>query len=553
VQLTLLHDLPLVEHYFHPSGRRGLSEFPVAPRAGAPEPAQALSRTARGMVLAAVAMVAALFALDSTVVSVALPEIRDQLGGGSATIEWVSSIYLLTFAVSLIPAGRLADRFGPRVMFVSGTALYAAAALLGALAAAPWMLVLGRGAQGVGAGTVSPAGLLLVTRAFGADRRGWAIGLVGMLLGISSAVGPLVGGIFTDTVGWRAIFVAHGLLGAAAAFLLTRAVARDRSSSTVDLRLGSTAALAGVVLGIQLAIIEGRRLGWHDAIAFAALAAVSVVVFWRLERSRDDKVLDFSVLRRPPVAASVISRSVVSFAFFGNLFYLTLFLEGTAGYSAFQTGLILLPSSLAGVAASPFVGRLTDRVGPGSVLAAGTAAAAAGLFVVALIDKDSSIAFHLAPALILNGIGFAMVSVASRLAPLGAVPEAQHGRVTSLVSFLSRAAAGFGVTFATGIFHLLSTEGVTRALGDHELSAAPRTVDFVRGCLGVGNLRAHLDPLAVHGAGFPDVAAAATTVDSAFSWIFSATLIVLATIVALGAVAIAVLLRGSRQPTSTGS
>jgi MFS family permease len=546
VQLTLLHDLPLVEHYFHPSGGRRQTEHAVASGDDAGVPAA--SRLSRAVILVGTATVTALFGLDSTVISVALPAIRDELGGGAATIEWVSSIYLLTFAVTLIPAGRMVDRFGPRTMFGVGAALYVVAALLGAVATDPWMLVLGRGLQGIGAGLVAPAGLLAVTRAFGTERRGWAIGLMGMVLGLFSATGPLVGGAFTDTIGWRAIFVSHAVLATVGTLLVIRDSPPDRAGRAIELRLRSTAALAGAVLGIQLAVIEGRRLGWDAALAFLALSVACAAVLWRLERGRPDPVLDLSILRRPPVAASAIARSVVSFAFFGNLFYLTLFLESSAGYTAFQTGLILLPSSLVGVAASPFVGRLADRFGAGSVLFAGTAAASAGLFAIALVHKDSSIAYHVVPALILNGLGFAMVSVAARMAPLAAVSSDYHGRVTALVSFVSRVASGFGVTFATGVFHLLSDHGVTRALEERRLPTAQHTVQFVLGCLGVGNLQAHLDPRTVKGVGLPDVASAVSIVDSAFLWTFSATLFVLATIVAVGAFAIALLFFRARTP-----
>jgi hypothetical protein len=254
--LTLLHDQPLVEHYFHPSGRRGLAAEAPAPA----EPSGTPSPRARAIVLGAAATVSGLFALDSTVISVALPQIRDDLGGGSATIEWVSSVYLLTFAVTLLPAGRMVDRYGARRMFLSGVAVYVFAAVLGALAQAPWMLILGRGAQGVGAGIVGPAVLVLVTHAFGAERRGWAIGLLGMLLGVFSAAGPLVGGIFTDTVGWQAIFVVHATLAAVAAALVAHTIAPEAAGSPLPLRLASTAALAGVVLGIQVSIIEGPPL-----------------------------------------------------------------------------------------------------------------------------------------------------------------------------------------------------------------------------------------------------------------------------------------------------
>ena len=546
VRLTLLHDLPLVDHYFHPSGRHG-STGRLVPFAGRDAEGDA-RRRARLRVLAAVTTVTGLIGLDSTVVSVALPAIRDDLGGGAATIEWVASVYVLTFAVTLLPAGRLVDRAGAGRTFVAGTAVYVGAALLGAVALAPWMLILGRGLQGVGAGIVSPAGLLLLTRAYGAERRGFAIGLMGMILGVFSAVGPLVGGTFTDTVGWRAIFVVHALLATAAAVLVKDALRQGSRSRDVDLRLPAVLLLAGVVLGIQICIIEGNRVGWPVFAAFGTLALVCALALRRAERGRTDRVIDFSLLRLPPVAASAISRSVVSFAFFGNLFYLTLYLQSSAGYSAFQTGLILLPSSVAGVLASPFVGKVVDRTGPTSVMAVGVSFCSAGLFALVLIDASSSVGIHLVPGLLLNGLGYAMVSVSAKSAPLAAVPDDLQGRVSALVSFVARVASGFGVTFATGVFHALSDHGIRRTLDGERIPVRKNTIGFVDRYLGVDDLSSHLDSDDVRSAGFASVGQAATTVDHAFTWIFSATLVVLGTIVAAGAVAIVLL---SRHGTST--
>jgi MFS transporter, DHA2 family, methylenomycin A resistance protein len=545
VRLTLLHDLPLVDHYFHPSGRHGAAGR-LAP-AGLVAEGHA-ARSTRLRVLAAVTTVTGLIGLDSTVVSVALPAIRDDLGGGAATIEWVASVYVLTFAVTLLPAGRLVDRVGAGRSFVVGTAVYVAAAVIGAAALAPWMLILGRGLQGVGAGIVSPAGLVLLTRAYGAERRGFAIGLMGMILGVFSAVGPLVGGTFTDTVGWRAIFVAHALLATAAVVLVADVLRPGARSRDVDLRLRAVLLLAGVVLGIQICIIEGNRVGWPVFAAFGTLALVCALALRRVERGSADRVIDFSLLRLPPVAASAISRSVVSFAFFGNLFYLTLYLQSSAGYSAFQTGLILLPSSVAGVLASPFVGKVVDRTGPTSVMAIGVSFCSAGLFALVLIDANSSVGLHLAPALLLNGLGYAMVSVSAKSAPLAAVSDDLQGRVSSLVSFVARVASGFGVTFATGVFHVLSDRGIRRALDDQRIPARRSTIGFVDRYLGVDDLSSHLHREDVRAAGFASIAQASSTVDHAFTWIFSATTLVLGTIVAAGAVAIVLL---SRQGTST--
>jgi DHA2 family methylenomycin A resistance protein-like MFS transporter len=504
------------------------------------------SRGARLTVLVGVALMLAASALDATIISVALPTIRNDLGGGPEVIQWVASVYFLAAAVLLVPAGRMVDLVGARRVLVAGGAVYVTGSVLGAVATEPLVLILGRAVQGAGSGIMSPAAVVLVATVYGPRRRGTAIGLVTGMLALASTVGPVLGGILTDTVGWQVIFVNHAVLAGLGTALILRAPSRPGAGGRVSLDGRGTVAWAGTILAFQLAVLHWGALG---GLAGPMLLGVSVLVGWvlvRTERRQDDPLFDLSLLKIPAVAAAAVARSLVAFAFFGNIFYLTLFLQSDAGYSAAQTGLILLPASLAGVAASPLVGKAVDRFGSGVVLELGTAAAALGLFVLAVVHETSSVVAHIAPGLVLNGLGFAMVSVSAKSAPLEAVAADLHGRVTSLVSVISKAAAGLGVTVATGLFNLYSGRGIDNGISDYELDGSDALRSFVRDRLGSSELRESLTPSEVVEVGFASVAQAADVIEDSFAFSMSLMMGSVALLVLGGAGAVALLLRRSR-------
>lgn len=539
--LTPLLDTPLVDRILH--GWHRSSDEPASTErtagADAAAPADApLDRNAR-MSLAAVALMLTMTSLDSTVISVALPFIRSDLGGGTSSIQWIASVYMLVYAVVLIPAGRLVDLVGPRPVFVTGVAIYVGASVGAALGLEIWTVILGRAIQGAGAGIASTSSMILVTTTFGPERRGRGIGVIGSVLAAACAVGPIVGGAVTDTIGWRWIFVIHAVFAVGSLLLVRMVKTPTVERSSVDFDGRGVAALAGVVLGIQVAIIEGRRLGAVAIGALAVLVIVCCVLFVRVERDQREPLLDVSLLRKGPVLAAVVSRSIVGFAFFGMLFFLTLLLEGPGGFSAFVTGVILLPLSVLGVFASPGIGRLSDRFGPMPVMVAATCTVTAGLALIALLHERDDPIRRIAPGLVLIGLGYAAVSITAKTAPLTAVSDHLHGRVTSLVSVFTKAAAGFGVTFGTGLFNAFTGNGVDRALGRVDLVESAERTSFVRTHLAVIDLRDTLSAQQVNAAGFDDVDQAVVVVTDTFTWAFSATVLSMAVFVGIATVLVA--------------
>lgn len=531
-------ELDAVDHFLHRDPGR--------------QQAATLSGRVRRRTLIAVTLIMAASGLDSTVISVALPTIRNDLGGGVGALQWISSVYLLALAITLVPAGRLSDAIGPRTVFRAGVIIYLVSCLIAAVAPDSWVLILGRAGQGIGAGAVGPAAVVLIDRAYGPDRIGRAFAALAMLLAISSALGPVVGGTLTDTVGWRWIFVIHGVIALAALALSPSVVAPEGSGDPTGLSSRSILALALIIIGIQVALIQGGAHDWLWLVPPLIVAALAGLYLRHRERTSARPMLDMQLLRRTPVLATVICRVATMFAFYGNIFYLTLFLQSSAGYSAAQTGLILLPSSVIGIAAAPITGRLVDRYGPNPVLVAGTLATGASLFVLAFVHETSSVAWHIGPGLTLNGIGYSLASVSTRTAPLKAVPEAQHGSVTALVSVLSKMAGGFGITFATGLFNVLLNPAIGRAMSLFNVADRDPIRDFIVEHIGTHDLPRVIDPQAVAQAGFHSVEEALGVIDKSFALTYSLLVGILGALVMLSALGIWILLRRSHdEPTAS--
>lgn len=215
----------------------------------------------------------------------------------------------------------------------------------------------------------------------------------------------------------------------------------------------------------------------------------------------------------------MLATSIVSFAFFGNLFYLVLYLEAVGGFSPLEAGAILLPGSMIGIAASPFVGRVVDRWHPRWLLPVGLALVAAALFLLSALDSESSIFLHVLPGLILNGFGYSMVSIPAKVAAVNAVSQDRVGRVASLVSVSGKLSAGLGVAASSAIFHGFSAGNVQQSLEQRATTVGNAFFDrLVDSCLGLVNLRPHLEHLigAVGGPGSPPVPLLEQVLDEAF-------------------------------------
>src|SRR5689334_5833117 len=365
--------------------------------------------------------------LDITVVSVALPSIQRDLRASLPDLQWVSAAYALVLAVLLLPAATLGDRLGRRRLFLAGLVLFTFGSLACALAPTALALQLFRALQGVGGAVLFATGTPLLRAEFSGAALARALGVFGATLGAATAIGPLAGGVLTDTLGWRSIFFVNLPIGAAAfAGGVTRLrESRDPAGGAAD--WPGTVLIAGALTALMFALIRGNALGWGSPaiVALLAAAAVAFAAFVLYElRIAAAPMADLRLFARRSFAATGFVAFAISATVIGMIIYLSLYIQNTLGYSPVQAGLRFLPLTLASFTVALLTGRLIGKVAMRVLLGVAMASAAAGLASMAHLTATSGW-LVLLPGLILAGIGLGItlrqVGTATGVAVLGAL------------------------------------------------------------------------------------------------------------------------------------
>jgi EmrB/QacA subfamily drug resistance transporter len=381
--------------------------------------------------------------LDNTVVNVALPAIQRDLGAGLSELEWIVSGYALTFAALMLTGGKLADLLGRRLVFVAGLAVFAGSSLACALAPTAGFVIGARVVQGAGAALMNPATLSIISATFPPRERGAAIGIWAGVSALALAVGPLVGGLLTEHIGWSSIFylnVPIGVLAIAASFLLI-----DESRDTTDGRRpdvpGQLTAAAGL-FGLTYALIEANGYGWGATriVAAFALAAVALSAFVLLERRQRFPMLDLGLFRNATFAGANVVLLLVALAMFGVFFFLSLYMQDILGYSPVEAGAAFLPMTALIIVIAPLAGRLSDRLGSRWLLTGGMTLLAAQLLYFSRLGVHEGF-WSLVPGMLLGGLGMPSVMAPASAAALSGVSVDKAG-VGSAVLNSSRQLGG---------------------------------------------------------------------------------------------------------------
>lgn len=381
--------------------------------------------------------------LDNTVVNVALPSIQRNLHASLSALEWTMNAYTLTFAVLMVTGGRLGDIFGRRRMFVFGVAVFGAASGAIGLAGNDAVLVAFRALQGVGAAFMMPATLAIITQAFPPEQRGTAIGTWAGVSALALAIGPVLGGLLTQDVSWRAIFFINPpiAVGAVAVTLFAACESRDETvGRTVD--LAGIAALTVALTALVVAFVQSNSWHWTSArvLGLFALAIVGTAAFVVIELRVRVPMLDFSFFRSATSAGSNIVAFLITFAMFAQFFFLTLYMQNVLHYSPLQTGLRFLPATVMIIAVGPLAGRLTDRIGPRPLMVLGLLTVAAALGVQSRITLHTGYSL-LAPGFVLMGMGMGLVMSPMSTAAMNAVHRTKAGAASGVLS-MSRMVGG---------------------------------------------------------------------------------------------------------------
>jgi EmrB/QacA subfamily drug resistance transporter len=424
--------------------------------------------------LAAASLGLAMNVLDGTIVNVALPSIQRDLHSSFSTVQWVVNAYLLSFAILLATGGRLGDIFGRRRIFLIGITLFAVASAGCGVAPNNATLLAGRAIQGAGAALMIPATLALIVTNFPPALVPRAIGLWTGVTGVALALGPVLGGVLTKDVSWRAIFYLNVPLAAitfAIAIFAARESRDERASRRIDyagiitVSLGLTAAV--------LAVIEASSWGWTSAriIALLAGSVVALALFGVIERRSQAPIMPLAIFRSLPFLGANIAGFVLMFSVLGVFLYLAIYMQAVLGFSALKAGLMYLPATVPIALLSPVSARLAERVGAASLTAVGMVFVAAAGAVETRLTAHTDYGLIVAVMVVL-GIGMGCVTAPiSRLAIASA--EARFAGAASGVFAMSRqigAALGVAVVGA-----VVQSVGRTHAAADLSLLPLPPT------------------------------------------------------------------------------
>jgi EmrB/QacA subfamily drug resistance transporter len=432
------------------------------------------------VVLVACIMGSAVVFIDSTVVNVALPAIERDLGGGLAGQQWTSNAYLVTLGSLLLIGGSLGDLFGERRVFAIGVAGFGVTSVLCAAAPTIEILVAGRALQGIAGALLTPAALAVIVSTFPPDERGRAIGTWTAWAGIGTVFGPLAGGQLVDAASWRWIFALNVPLVVATLVLILRVVPAGRprpAEARVD-AVGATLCALGLV-GFTFGLIEQPLRGWGDPVVFLPLVlGVALLAAFLLWESRTPTpMLPLGLFRKRNFAIG----NIETFGMYAGLsllfFFLVLYLQQVAGYSALEAGTATLPVTLVMFVLSSRMGALADRYGPRFFMGVGPLTAAVGLLLMLRIDAGVSYFGELLPAIFVFSLGLSMTVAPLTATVLAAADESNAGIASGVNNAIARV-AGLVAIAAVGA---AVTAHYASALDDRlgPLAARPAIAKFV--------------------------------------------------------------------------
>ncbi|WP_052423032.1 MFS transporter [Nonomuraea candida] len=389
--------------------------------------------------------------LDNTVVTVALPAIRHDLGARLAALEWVATAYILTFAGLMLAGGRLADVHGPRRVLLAGLGAFTAASLGAGLAGSIEVLVAARLAQGAGAALILPATLAALA---GREERQRSAGVaVWMASGAAAlALGPVVGGLLSQYAHWGWVFLINVPAGVAVIALAAVAIPGTRRRGRELDAAGAAASVLFLGAG-TFALIHGGEHGWSSPAVLAALGgcAAGAAAFWAAERRAGDPMVDLRLFAVRRFTGGVVAQVLWGLGVNGVFFYTAIFLQGVLGFTPTASGLAFVPLALLVVLVTPVAPGVARRLGAGRTVAAGLVLVAAGMALAATLRAGDGWA-RLLPAVCAIGVGSALTMPLGS-AVLGAVPEARAG-VAGGVFSVSREVSGlFGIAAVGVIVH----------------------------------------------------------------------------------------------------
>jgi EmrB/QacA subfamily drug resistance transporter len=394
--------------------------------------------------------------LDASILNIALPSIKDDLGFSQQSLQWVVNGYILTYGGFLLLGGRMADLLGRRSVLVTGLIVFAGSSLTGGLAHSSSLLIGARFAQGVGAAMMSPAALSTLTSTFRSTRdRNTALGVWAAVSGIGGAAGVLFGGLLTEGPGWRWVlfinvpFSAVALVGA---FLLLQGE-RVRAGRLANFDALGAFLVTGGMLLLVYTLVKAPDVGWGAGRTVAGLAGSAVLLagFLLNELRVRNPLVPLSILKVKGVAAADATQLVAIAGFLPMFFFLTLYMQTVLHYSPIQTGVAYLPLTVGFIIAASISSQLFARIGTKPVVVLGTVISAAGLYWLSLIPVDGSYVSDILPGLMIVSIGMGGVFTGLTTAANAGVDQDKAGLAAGLLNTGQQLGAALGLAILSAV------------------------------------------------------------------------------------------------------
>ena len=443
--------------------------------------------------------------LSQTIVGPAMPRIVAELGGVEH-YSWIATATMLVSAVSVPVIGKLSDLYGRRWFYLGGLGVFMVGSILAGLSQGFWFLVFARAVQGLGMGALMPLSQTIIGDIIPPRQRGKYQGIMGAVFGVTSIAGPLIGGFVTDHLGWRWLFYLTLPIGVAAFVFILRFLHLERSEQRGRVDYAGILTLTpGLVLALLATTWGGGDLAWTSPVILGmyAAAAVLLAAFVVIETKVEEPLLPMHLLLRPVVALSVAASFAIAVAMFGAIIYIPVYAQGVMGVSATESGMILIPQSVAMILTSIVVGLLISRTGryKGFLIAGGIVLVLGYGMLAGLEYGDTQ--WHLTATMIVIGLGLGMSMQVYTLVVQNAVARRELGTATAAIQFFRN----IGSTLGTAVLGTVMTASMSTSISDRiaalpaedlaELTTAGSTLD----ASGLEN--AVLDPSAL--AGLPEL------------------------------------------------
>lgn len=374
--------------------------------------------------------------LDASIVTVALPTIQRDLQARLSDLQWVVDAYTLPFAVLLLTAGTLGDRFGRKRVFLVGLVVFTAGSAICGIAPSLGWLIAGRVVQGAGGAALSPGSLSVLSAAFPKPReRTQAIGIWSGVSGVALAAGPLLGGLLIQVSSWQAIFFVNLPIGALALVLGVRVLMESRNPTAHRLDIPGQVLAIGALAALAYALIEGQTDGWNSPLILGLFgtAALLLVAFLITEARTAEPLLPLGLFRGVVFSTANFAALIVGFALLGTVFFVAQYFQEVQGYTALQSGERTLPNTVGIFIMAPLAGRITARFGPRLPVAVGAALTGVALLLLTRLTPTTGygdIWWNLGMA----GIGFGLMLSPITAAVLASVPPTRAGLASSMVN-----------------------------------------------------------------------------------------------------------------------